>query len=110
MGHQKAPAFNQRMNFDTLSELVFVLEKEILKSLLSWVRTGFSYQDIATKIAHLKDQLAKAERHIVSVSGLTEPTLNVQSFSATDLASRIYSILVNKVFRTFPEQYRWRDD
>jgi len=109
-GIKKAPAFNQRMNFDTLSELVFVLEKEILKSLLSWVRTGFSYQDIATKIAHLKNQLAKAERHIVSVSGFAEPTLNVQSFSATDLASRIHSILVNKVFRTFPEQYRWRDD
>ena len=109
-GIKKAPAFNQRINFDTLSEFIFVLEKEILKSLLSWVRTGFSYQDIAIKIAHLKDQLAKAERHIVSVSGLTEPTLNVQSFSATDLASRIYSILVNKVFCTFPEQYRWRDD
>ena len=109
-GIKKAPAFNQRMNFDALSELVFVLEKEILKSLLSWVRTGFSYQDIATKIAHLKDQLAKAEQHIVSVSGLAEPTLNVQSFSVTDLTGRIHSILVNKVFRTFPEQYRWRDD
>ncbi|HOZ56120.1 MAG TPA: radical SAM protein [bacterium] len=107
---KKAPAFNQRMNFDALSELVFVLEKEILKSLLSWVRTGFSYQDIATKIARLKDQLAKAEQHIVLTSGLTEPTLNVQSFSVTDLAGRIHSILVNKVFRTFPEQYRWRDD
>ena len=109
-GIKKAPAFNQRMNFDTLSELVFVLEKETLRSLLSWVKTGFSYQDIVSQIVHLKDQLSKAERHIVSVSGLTEPTLNVQSFSATDLASRIYSILVNKVFRTFPEQYRWRDD
>lgn len=109
-GIKKAPAFNQRMNFDALSELVFVLEKEILKSLLSWVRTGFSYQDIATKIARLKDQLVKTEQYIVSVSSLTEPTLNVQSFSVTDLAGRIHSILVNKVFRTFPEQYRWRDD
>ena len=109
-GIKKAPAFNQRINFDTLSEFIFVLGKEILKSLLSWVRTGFSYQDIATKIARLKDQLAKAEQYIVSVCDLAEPTLNVQSFSVTDLAGRIHSILVNKVFRTFPEQYRWRDD
>lgn len=109
-GIKKAPAFNQRMNFDALSELVFVLEKETLKSLLSWVKEGFSYQDVVAQIARLKDQLAKAEQHIVSVSGLAEPTLNVQNFSVTDLAGRIHSILVNKVFRTFPEQYRWRDD
>jgi radical SAM superfamily enzyme YgiQ (UPF0313 family) len=107
---KKASAFNQRINFDTLNELVFVLEKEILKSLISWVRTGFRYQDIVNKIVCLKDQLAKAEQYIVLVSGLAEFTLNVQSFSVTDLAGRIYSILVNKVFRTFPEQYRWWDD
>ncbi|MFH1446192.1 MAG: radical SAM protein [Chloroflexota bacterium] len=109
-GIKKAPAFNQRMNFDALSKLVFVLEKETLRSLLSWVKSGFSYQDIVAQTTRLKDQLAKAEQHIVSVSGLAKPTLNVQSFSVTDLAGRIHSILVNKVFRTFPEQYRWRDD
>lgn len=109
-GIKKALAFNQRMNFDILSKLVFVLEKEALRAVLSWAKTGFSYQDIVSQIARLKDQLAKAEQHIVSVSGLDEPILNVQNFSVTDLAGRIYSILVNKVFRTFPEQYRWRDD
>ncbi len=109
-GIKKAPAFNQRMNFDALSKLVFVLEKETLRSLLFWVKSGFNYQDIVTQITRIKDQLARAEQHIVSASGLAEPTLNVQSFSVTDLAGRIHSILVNKVFRTFPEQYRWRDD
>jgi len=109
-GIKKAPAFNQRMNFDALSKLVFVLEKETLRSLLSWVKSGFNYQDIVTQITRLKDRLARAEQHIVSASGLAEPALNVQSFSVTDLAGRIHSILVNKVFRTFPEQYRWRDD
>lgn len=109
-GIKKAPAFNQRMNFDALNKLVFVLEKETLKSLLSWVKVGFSYQDVVAQIAQLKDQLAKAEQHIVSVSDLAGPSLNVQNFSVTDLAGRIHSILVNKVFRTFPEQYRWRDD
>ena len=109
-GIKKAPAFNQRMNFDALSKLIFVLEKETLRSLLSWMKAGFSYQDIVVQIVRLKDQLSKVEQHIVSVSGLAEPTLNVQSFSVTDLASKVHSILVNKVFRTFPEQYRWRDD
>lgn len=109
-GIKKAPAFKQRMNFDALNKLVFVLEKETLMSLLAWVKGVFNYQDIVTQIAHLKDQLVKAEQHIVSVSGLAEPTLKVQKFSVTDLAGRIHSILINKVFCTFPEQYRWRDD
>ena len=109
-GIKKAPAFNQRINFDALSKLVFVLEKETLRLSLSWVKSGFNYQDIVTQITRLKDRLARAEQHIVSASGLAEPTLNVQSFSVTDLAGRIHSILVNKIFRTFPEQYRWRDD
>ena len=107
---KKAPAFNQRVNFDALNELTFTLEKEALHALLSWVKMGFISQDIVSKIAHLKDQLIKAERYIVSVSSLTKPLLNVQNFSVTDLAGRIHSILVNKSFRTFPEQYRWRDD
>lgn len=109
-GIKKAPAFNQRINFDNLSKLIFVLEKETLRSLLSWVKSGFSYQDIVTQIARLKDQLVKAEQHIISASDLAEPILNVQNFSVTDLAGRIHSILVNKIFRTFPEQYRWSDD
>ena len=109
-GIKKAPAFNQRLDFDALNKLVFVLEKEILKSLLSWVKSGFKYQDIVEQITRLKDQLVEAEQHIVFASGLAESTLNIQSFSVTDLAGRIHSILANKIFRTFPEQYRWRDD
>lgn len=107
---KKAPAFNQRLNFDALNKLVFTLEKEILKSLLFWVKSGFNYQDIVEQITRLKNQLVNTERHIVSAGGLSQRILNVQSFSETDLAGRIYSILVSKVFRTFPEQYRWRDD
>jgi len=109
-GIKKAPAFNKRMNFDALSRLVFILEKETLQSLLCWVKSGFSYQDIVEQITRLRDRLASAEQHIISASGLPQPILNVQNFSITDLAGRIHSILVNKVFRTFPEQYRWRDD
>ena len=107
---KKAPAFNQRMNYDILNKLIFLLEKETLKALLSWIKTGFSYQEIVLQITHLRDQLAKVEQHIVSVSGLAKPILKVQNFSVTDLAERIHFILVNKIFRTFPEQYRWRDD
>lgn len=107
---KKATAFNQRMNFDALSKLVFILEKETLRSLLSWVKSGFSYQDIIEQITRFKDQLAMAEQHIISASGLAKPILNVQSLSITDLARRIHSILVNKVLHTFPEQYRWMDD
>lgn len=109
-GIKKAPAFNQRLNFDTLNKLVFALEKEALKALLSWVKSGFSYQDIIKQVSRLKNQLVRAEQHIVSVSGLAAPTLNVQGFSVNDMAGRIHSVMVNRVFRTFPEQYRWMDD
>lgn len=109
-GIKKSPAFNQRLNFDTLNRLVFIIEKEALKALLHWVKSGFSYQDVVVQITRLKDQLTDIEKHIVSASGLSNPILNVKNFSATNLAGRVHSILVNKVFRTFPEQYRWMDD
>lgn len=109
-GIKKAPAFNKRLNFDVVNKLVFRLEKGILKSLLSWTKSGFCYQDIVEQIAQLKDQIVRIEQRIVSTSGLARPTLNVQNFSVTDLAGGIHSILVNKIFRTFPEQYRWNAD
>lgn len=109
-GIKKAPAFNQRFNFDTLNELVFILEKETLQALISWTKSGFSFQDIAGQVARLKDKLEKIERFIVSAGKLPRSILNIREFSVTDLAGRIHSILINKVFRTFPEQYRWRDD
>ncbi len=108
-GIKKSPAFNKRLNFDTINKLVFSIEKEILKSLLSWTKSGFCYRDIIEQIARLKDQLVKIEQHIIA-SSLVRATLNVQNFSATDLAGKIHSILVNKIFHTFPEQYRWNGD
>ncbi|MCD4694425.1 hypothetical protein K8R62_03660, partial [bacterium] len=107
---KKASAFNQRINFDVLNELIFTLEKEILKALISWVKSGFSLKDIVGQIAQLKNQLISIEQFIVSAVKLPSPILNTRKLSVTDLSSRIYSILVNKVFRTFPEKYRWMDD
>jgi len=109
-GIKKAPAFNQRFNFDTLNELVFILEKETLQALISWTKSGVSFQDISGQVARLKDKLVEIEQFIVSAVNMPRPILNVRKLSSTDLASRVHSILVNKVFRTFPEQYRWRDD
>jgi radical SAM superfamily enzyme YgiQ (UPF0313 family) len=107
---KKAIAFNKRLNFDALNRLIFNLEKETLNSLLSWVKSGFSYRDIVERVTRLKNLLANVEQDIVSISGLSQPILNVQNFSVSDLAGRIYSILVNKDFYTFPEQYRWNND
>lgn len=107
---KKATAFDQRLGFDTLSALTFALEKDALRSILSWTRLGFSRQDIVEQVARLKDQMVSIEQGIVSLGGLAEPVLDVRGLSVMDLAGRIHSILVNKVFRTFPEQYRWGGD
>ncbi len=109
-GIKKTTNFNQRLSFDTLNKLVFALEKDALNFLISWIKAGFSYQDIVDQINRLRDQLVKMEQHIIFASGLIEPILNVQNFSVSDLAGKINFILINKIFRTFPEQYRWRDD
>jgi len=82
----------------------------MLKSLIYWVKTDFSYQDIVEQISYIKKELIIVEQHIISSSNIKESKLDVKNLSETDLASRIYSILINKVFRTFPEQYRWKDD
>ncbi len=107
---KKGLAFDQRFNFDALNKLNFTLEKEFLQILISWVKSGFSYQDVVGQVARLKDQLINIEKFIISASNLQQTILNVKDFSVTDLAGRINSILVSKVFRTFPEQYRWRND
>lgn len=107
---KKAPAFDQRIGFDTLNKSLFALERETLQALISWAKSGFSLQDVARQITRLKDRLVVIEQFVVFAGNLSRPVLNIREFSATDLAGRIHSILVNKVFRTFPEQYRWMDD
>jgi radical SAM superfamily enzyme YgiQ (UPF0313 family) len=107
---KKAPSFAQRLTFDALNKLIFSLEKEFLKALISWTKSGFCYQDILSQITELKKQLIGIEQFIISAADLQQLTLNVSDLSVTDLAGKIHSLLVNKVFCTFPEQYRWRDD
>lgn len=107
---KKAPAFNQRQTFDILNQLIFSVEKEALKALLSFVKSGFRYQDIENLIIRIRDRLTDVEQLIVTASGLPQSVLRVQNLPTTDLTRRIQSILTNKIFCTFPEQYRWTDD
>lgn len=107
---KKANAFNQRQNFDTLNQLIFAAEKEMLRAFIGWTKSGFNFPGVLNQVVCLKEKLIKIEKFIVSVNSLPEQSLTVQEFSEKDLSGRIFSIMVNKVFRTFPEQYRWRDD
>lgn len=107
---KKAPAFDQRIEFNALNKALFALERETLQALISWAKSGFSLRDVMGQIARLKDRLVAIEQFVVSAGNLPHSVLNIREFSVTDLAGRVYSILVNKVFRTFPEQYRWMDD
>lgn len=107
---KKAKTFSRRASFNALNRSVFVLEKNALRFLLSWVRSGFSRQDIIGQVTQLRDQLISVEQRIVSSSGLPSPVLDVQNFSVIGLAEKIHSILTTKTICTFPERYRWNDD
>jgi radical SAM superfamily enzyme YgiQ (UPF0313 family) len=107
---KKAPAFDRRVDFDALNKALFDLEREMLQALISWAKSGFSLQDIVRQITILKNRLVVIEQFVISAGNISCPILNTHGFSEADLAGRIHSILVNKVFRTFPEQYRWMDD
>lgn len=107
---KKADGFKQRLDFDSLSKSIFLLEKEILKKLIFWSKIGVNYRSVVEHIKKLKRQLVNIEQFIISTSSIKESVLDVQEFSVSDLSGRIYSILLNKVFRTFPEQYRWKND
>lgn len=109
-GVKKAPAFNQRESFDKLSRFVFDIELRTLRALIAWTEQGYSLENITTRVAELKQHLQALEAFVITESNLTESRLNISSFSETEMANRIHSILRTKVFNTFPEQYRWGDD
>lgn len=109
-GIKKAPAFNQRESFDKLSRFVFDIEFRTLRALIAWTEHGYSIEDITSLVAELKQRLQVVETFVITESNIADLRLNVSSFSETEMANRINSIFQTKVFRTFPEQYRWRDD
>lgn len=107
---KKAPAFSQRESFDKLNRLFFNIELSTLKALIAWTKQSFCFGDVLRHITEVKSHLLRVETYILTVSGKCQRRLNIESFSEKEMTSRIYSILVNKIFRTFPEQYRWKDD
>ena len=106
---KKAPAFNQRKVFDTLNQMVFSLELNTLKALMSWVRNGFTSQDVLRQVEATKRRLVEIESLILS-SGTPCSKFDAEALSERELAERIESIVRKKELRTFPEKYRWNDD
>ncbi|MDD3607974.1 MAG: hypothetical protein PHQ20_04250 [Candidatus Moranbacteria bacterium] len=62
---------------------------------------------LALTIEETVDEIVKKPAMII---GFSKPTSHVSKFSSNDLAEKIYSILFNKKFCTFPEHYRWNND
>ncbi len=69
-----------------------------------------SLQDVIDLVTEVRERLSSLEQLVVTESGLAKARLGVSSFSVKDMANRVHSILKTKVFRTFPEQYRWKED
>lgn len=109
-GIKRAPSFVEREVYYSLTKQFFVLEIDLLKHLIVWIERGFRFPQIVNHIEHLKTKLIQVEDYIVEASGQVKSDFLSQLISEKDMAGRISSILTNKTFRTFPEQYRWKDD
>ncbi len=107
---KKAYNFKERKAFDNLSMMIFSIEKEMLKVLISWIEKGFAFGDIYNQLEKVKSLLMNVENYIAKSVGENNLLLDVGKFSIQYIAEKIHSILLNKIHITFPEKYRWKDD
>ncbi|MFH1598037.1 MAG: radical SAM protein [Patescibacteria group bacterium] len=109
-GIKKAPSFKERQGFDILNRLTFNLESRLLTAFITWMESGFTLQDIVGLMTDTRRRLRYLEDFTLMASDENQPVLSSQILSSRELAGKIHTILTHKVYRTFPEQYRWKDD
>jgi len=107
---KKGPSFNGRVDFYALQGVVYQMEAMLLRALVSWVRDGFTRGDIQRQAEVARRQLLDVEAALLAQSGSATQAALVPEFSSSDIADRVYSILHDKPYTTFPEKYRWAND
>lgn len=107
---KKAPSFKERQLFYKLGQIRFLMELEILKALIIFSQNGFSYGDVSAIVSQAKEKMVMMEYILLETVNRQGQPVFAQGFSEEKLSDRVYSILTNRPFSTFPEHYRWSND
>ncbi|OGB75378.1 hypothetical protein A2810_02955 [candidate division Kazan bacterium RIFCSPHIGHO2_01_FULL_49_10] len=100
---KKAPSFYERQNFNSLSEAFFSVEADFLDRLVHLAENpGFVLGDVRHLIGRAYQDLTI----ICRVIGI-----DPKEMSAPErVTSEVYTMMKEKPFNTFREEYRWNED
>lgn len=101
---KKAPSFRDRQDFNNLAEAFFGVESFLLDHLIRWTETGdFTLDAVRETVDILYKQLISIGQAIsVDVKAVISP--------AGTVAGDIYTLMKERPWSTFREEYRWNED
>lgn len=101
---KKAPSFRDRQDFNSLSEAFFNVESFLLEKLINWTETNdFSLDDIRDTVKQIYQMLGKIGKAIqIDVGEVISPQ--------EEVAKEIFTLMKEKPWDTFKEEYRWNKD
>jgi len=101
---KKAPSFRDRQDFNSLAEAFFGVESFLLENLINWSETGdFNLDKVRETVRRIYEMLMGIGKAIsVDIDEVVSPQ--------EEVAREIYSLMKEKPWNTFREEYRWNLD
>jgi len=101
---KKAPSFRDRQDFNNLAEAFFGVESFLLENLINWSETGdFNLDKVRETVREVYGMLRVIGKAIsVDVDEVVS--------SQEEVAKEIYTLMKEKPWNTFREEYRWNLD
>ncbi|MGB9706655.1 MAG: B12-binding domain-containing radical SAM protein [Microgenomates group bacterium] len=101
---KKAPSFRDRQDFNNLAEAFFGVESFLLEELINWEETGDFNLDIVRETVKRVYEMLRGIGQAISVD-IDEVVLPQEI-----LSKEIYTLMKEKPWNTFREEYRWNLD
>ncbi|GEM_PF-1548901 len=101
---KKAPSFRDRQDFNSLAEAFFGVESFLLENLIKWTETGdFGLDNVRETVKEVYEMLRGIGKAIsVDIDEVVSPQETV--------VSDIHTLMKEKPWNTFREEYRWNLD
>jgi len=101
---KKAPSFRDRQDFNNLAEAFFGVESFLLENLIDWSKTGdFNLDKVRETVREVYEMLRGIGKAIsVDIDEVISPQ--------EEVAKEIYTLMKEKPWNTFREEYRWNLD